>query len=295
MARGPDMTTAADPVALADPETPGIWAEGWPQPIAPVRVGGIPVAPLSTRQWVELMLSDYRRIKGGRIKGGRIKGRQTQGLGERPRYHSAVNGNVLSVYARDADLRAAFARVDAIAADGVPIMMGAKWLHGVTIPDRAATTDLFHDLDRAAEAEGLSMFFLGATDAENAKAVEQVRARYPGLRIAGRHHGYFGQEDEDRIVAEVLAADTDILWVALGVPREDMFVARNLDRLVGLTWVKTCGGLFNFLSGTNSRAPRWMRDNGLEWLYRTMLEPRRLFWRYLTTNVHAMWLIATRR
>lgn len=138
------------------------------------------------------------------------------------------------------------------------------------------------------------MYFLGATEEENAAAVANMRVLYPGLRITGRHHGYFTLEEEPDIIADIAAARPDILWVALGIPREDQFVVRNRARLHGITWIKTCGGLFNFLSGRNRRAPKWMCDSGLEWLYRPMLEPRRLAWRYATTNVHAIWLMLTR-
>lgn len=255
-------------------------ADVWPEPIQPVRVAGIPVAPLSTAQWIELMLSDHRAV---------------QEAGAAPKYHAAINGNVISAYASNPAFREAFDHADAVAADGVPVMMAAKHLKGRIIPDRAATTDLFHDLAQAAQDHGLSMYFLGATAEENAAALARVRELYPRLAIAGSHHGYFGPEDELRIVAEIVAAKTDILWVALGMPREDIFAARNLAKLQGVTWIKTCGGLFNFLSGLRSRAPRWMRDNGLEWLYRIMLEPRRLFWRYFTTNIHATWLMLVRR
>lgn len=257
-----------------------IQAEGWTHAIQPVRVGGVPVAPLSTAQWVDLMLSDCRAARAGR-----------QGA----RYHTAVNGNVLSVCANDPTMRDAVERADAVAADGVPILWGARLFARRPIPDRAATTDLFHDLARAAEREGLSMYFLGTTAEENAAAVANVRRLYPALPIAGARDGYFTAAEEEGVVAEIAAARPDILWVAMGMPREDRFALRHLDRFQGTGWVKTCGGLFNFLSGRNARAPAWMRSAGLEWAYRTMLEPRRLLKRYLTTNVHALWLMATKR
>lgn len=251
-------------------------AENWPAPIAPVIVGGLPVAPLTTCQWVELMLSDHKLVSCA---------------GTEPRYHSAVNGNVLSVNATDPEFRTALSEADALAADGVPILFGARLFARAEIPDRAATTDLFHDLARAAETEGLSMYFLGGTEKENCAAVAEVRRHYPRLRIAGRHDGYFDVGEESVLIREITAAKTDILWVGLGVPREDLFVVRNRGRLHGVTWIKTCGGLFNFLSGSRSRAPLWMRRSGLEWLYRLALEPRRLFRRYFFTNIHALWLM----
>lgn len=247
-----------------------------PEPVAPVIIADIPVSPLSTRQWVQLMLDDCREAREGRAT---------------TRYHAAINGNVISAYARNRVFRDAYRHADAVAADGVPVLWAARLIAGREIPDRAATTDLFHDLAAAAQDHGYSMYFLGATDEENARAVARVRQLYPRLVIAGARNGYFSAEEEDAVVQQILDARPDILWVALGMPREDVFVARNLHRFGGIAWVKTCGGLFNFLSASRPRAPMWMQRAGLEWLYRMALEPRRLFWRYLTTNLDAIWQI----
>ena len=78
------------------------------------------------------------------------------------------------------------------------------------------------------------------------------------------------------------------MWVGLGVPLEQQFIDRNIDRLTGVGVIKTSGGLFDFISGKNARAPAWMQSAGLEWLYRVWLEPRRLAMRYLTTNPQAI-------
>lgn len=247
-----------------------------------VIVGGMPVRPLSTQEWVELMLWDCARARRGE---------------QRPQYHGAVNGNAISKFWRNRRFRDAICQADALAADGVPVMWAARFLAGTRIPDRAATTDLFHNLSSAAENFGLSMYFLGATPLENQRAVAEVRRLYPRLRIAGAHHGYFSAGEEEAVVAAIADAKPDVLWVSLGLPREDEFVIRNIANLQGVGWIKTSGGLFNFLSGSRSRAPGWMRDHGLEWLYRLSLEPKRLFWRYATTNVHSLWrmLISTPR
>lgn len=256
--------------------TKPLFADGWARPVEPVIVAGMPVAPLTTQQWVELMISDCARARAGK---------------QVPQYHGAINGNAISNFASDLRFRDAIRHSDAIAADGVPVMWAARLIAGREIPDRAATTDLFHDLASAAEEADLSMYFLGAEEKENTAALANVRKLYPRLRIAGAHHGYFSEVEEPEIVQAIADVKPDILWVALGVPREDEFVLRNLQALQGVGWIKTCGGLFNFLSGLRSRAPGWMQRNGLEWVYRMSLEPRRLFWRYATTNVHAIYRI----
>ena len=242
-----------------------------------VVVGGVPILPLSRTQWAERLISDWRAVRDH---------------GERPKFHTTANGNVLSIYARNPSYRAALQKADAIAADGMSIVWGARLFAGRRLPERVATTDLFHDIAMAAEANGLSIYMLGATADVNARAVSQVRALYPNLKIAGARDGYFSSEEEDDVVKAIIAAKPDVLWVGLGVPRQELFVARHLERFQGVTWVKTCGGLYDFLGGLRSRAPGWMRRNGLEWAYRAYLEPRRLLWRYLTTNIHAIYRMA---
>lgn len=264
---------------LAKQSEKRLHANSWLNPVDHIRIGGVPIAPLSTRQWLDLLLSDYH---------------ETRLNNHLPRYHSAANGQVISEYARNPQLRATLEEADAIAADGMPLVL-FSWLTGRCVPDRAATTDLFHDIAALAQREKLTMYFLGGTEKENRAAVENVGKLYGDAVIAGRHHGFFAVADEPAIIAEIMQTKPDILWIGLGVPRQEYFALKNREALAGVTWIKTCGGLFNFLSGTNSRAPRWMQKTGLEWLYRTILEPRRLLWRYMVTNVHAAWLMVTVR
>ena len=125
--------------------------------------------------------------------------------------------------------------------------------------------------------------------------MRRARALYPELDIVGYNSGYLRRDgDEDRIIETINEARPDILWLGLGVPREQEFAMRNRDRLRGVGLIKTSGGLFDFLSGKNSRAPAWMQQVGLEWAYRIYLEPRRLAGRYLMTNPHALFLLLTR-
>ena len=144
------------------------------------------------------------------------------------------------------------------------------------------------EVARLAEEAGVTFYFLGASEEVNARAVEEMQRLYPKLVFAGHRNGYFSREDEDEIIAEINAAEPDIVWVGLGVPLEQQFINRNIDRLTNVGVIKTSGGLFDFISGKNTRAPAWMQRIGLEWLYRVWLEPRRLAKRYLTTNPQAI-------
>jgi exopolysaccharide biosynthesis WecB/TagA/CpsF family protein len=109
------------------------------------------------------------------------------------------------------------------------------------------------------------------------------------LKIAGRHHGYFPAAENASVCKSVTTSGAEVLWVALGKPRQEFWSIENRERLRGVAWIKTCGGLYAFLAGRRRRAPLWMQNVGLEWMFRGVQEPSRLGWRYLVTNPHAMW------
>ena len=134
----------------------------------------------------------------------------------------------------------------------------------------------------------------GADEISNLVATQKTQERYPDLKIAGRRNGYFSKDEEAEIVAEINDLKPDILWVSMGVPREQRFIREHIDSLKNVGVIKTSGGLFDFLSERNSRAPNWMQSAGLEWAYRAMQEPKRLGPRYLLTNPQALKLLFTR-
>jgi exopolysaccharide biosynthesis WecB/TagA/CpsF family protein len=108
------------------------------------------------------------------------------------------------------------------------------------------------------------------------------------LKIAGRHHGYFPAVQNADVCKAVVDSGAEVLWMALGKPRQEFWSIENRERLRGVAWIKTCGGLYAFLAGRR-RAPLWVQNVGLEWKFRGLQEPPRLGWRYLVTNTHAMW------
>lgn len=212
----------------------------------------------------------------------------------RPLYLTSANGEVLARCATDPDLDQLFRAADLISADGQPLVTASRWRTENPLPERVATTDLFHVVAEKAAARGLTFYLYGATEAENRAAVANIRRAHPDLHIVGHCHGYLaGQALEDKI-DEINRLQPDVLWVALGVPHEQRFIARFTSRLGNVGVIKTSGGLFNFLSGSRARAPKWMQEVGLEWAWRIALEPRRLIWRYATTNPRAMYLLLTR-
>ena len=213
---------------------------------------------------------------------------------DRPLYLTSANGEVLARCSTEPATDRLFRAADLINADGQPLVTVSRFKSPTPLPERVATTDLFHVVARKAQTFGLTFYMFGADEAENAAAVANVRKLYPRLRIVGHSHGYLKGEALRAKVEEINALAPDYLWVALGVPYEQAFVEKYSPLLPDVGVIKTSGGLFNFLSGSRPRAPRWMQTAGLEWAWRIWLEPRRLFWRYLTTNPRALWLLLTR-
>ncbi|HEV3499863.1 MAG TPA: WecB/TagA/CpsF family glycosyltransferase [Bradyrhizobium sp.] len=243
-----------------------------------ISLGGLRIAVLDLEQTANFMIDVVfpRRLVG------------------RPLYLTSANGEVLARCSSEPMTGRLFRAADLINADGQPLV-AVSWLKSSTpLPERVATTDLFYVVARKAQAAGLTFYMFGAEEEENAAAVANVRKRCPDLRILGRCHGYLRGDALRAKVDEINALGPDYLWVALGVPYEQAFVAEYSPRLSNVGVIKTAGGLFNFLSGSMPRAPRWMQKLGLEWAWRIWLEPRRLFWRYLTTNPRALYLLFNR-
>lgn len=248
----------------------------------PTRIlGGVRVALVTRADYARLMLEDWRRLRATDTP-------------PPPRLCFTANGQVLARNATDPEFARMLRAGDSIVADGQSLVLFSRLWPGRSLPGRVCTTDFFHDAAAIAEANGMSFFLLGASEEDNAAAVDAIRRRYPRLRIAGRRNGFFGEAEFEVVVAEIAAAKPDVVWVGMGIPRQHSFCLAARDRLSGVTWLKTCGGLFDYLSGRMPRAPRWMQVSALEWLFRLLQEPDRLFRRYLITNVHAAFLLLTR-
>jgi N-acetylglucosaminyldiphosphoundecaprenol N-acetyl-beta-D-mannosaminyltransferase len=212
----------------------------------------------------------------------------------RPLFLTSANGEVLARCSTEPMTEQLFRTADLINADGQPLVAVSRLKSKMPLPERVATTDLFDVVARKAAAAGLTFYMFGADETENAAAVANVRRRHPTLRIVGQSHGYLRGDALRAKVDEINELAPDYLWVALGVPYEQSFVAEFSSRLTRVGVIKTAGGLFNFLSGSRARAPEWMQHAGLEWAWRIWLEPRRLFWRYFTTNPRALYLLFNR-
>ena len=240
-----------------------------------VVIGGFSTASITRRALTELMVADC------------LKARRNPQVWQ-PKLVFSSNGQGIALAGRDAAFARTMAEADIIHADGMSVVYASR-LTRAPLPERIATTDFFHDAADAAAEHRLRFFILGASEARNAATVEAIGRLYPRVEVVGRHHGYFGEDEDEAICAAVCHSGADVLWVAMGKPRQEHWSVRNRDRLRGVGWIKTCGGLYAFLTGETPRAPVWMQRLNLEWFHRTMVDPKRLLWRYLTTNPYSLY------
>lgn len=158
--------------------------------------------------------------------------------------------------------------------DGAGLVWAASQL-GEDVAERVAGFDLMHELLKTGENYGWSVFLLGAAPDVVEKAAENFAARYPRIRIAGWHHGYFDADEDERIVEEVRRAEPDLLFVARSLDTQEQWIARHRDAL-GARLMMGVGGSFDVVAGKLKRAPLFMQKLKLEWLYRLLQEPTRI-------------------
>lgn len=202
---------------------------------------------------------------------------------ETDKVHIAVgiNAHVCNTASSNLEFGRQLADVDLAYPDGQSIVWAARFL-GAPIRNRVATTDLIVPLAKRASTEGLNLFFFGGAPGVAKRAAAKLRGEYPLIKIS-TNHGYLAYGDSKELLDEIHAHKTDILFVGLGDPKQLAWVADNRSDLK-VAAVLTCGGLFDWISGDNKRAPYWMIASGLEWLWRVMIEPRRLGRRYIVGN-----------
>jgi N-acetylglucosaminyldiphosphoundecaprenol N-acetyl-beta-D-mannosaminyltransferase len=196
-----------------------------------------------------------------------------------------LNAHCVNLYHRLPEYKAVLQEAAYVYADGMSVVKAARRL-GLDVPERLSAAHFFDRFCECCAKEGLLLYFLGSTRPVVRSAAENLRARFPQLKIIGWSHGHFelGHPDEERIIAEINSLKPDVLIVGMGVPRQEVWLSRHRERLnVPAAWC--VGAMFEYFAGARTRAPRWMQEHGLEWLFRLLLEPRRLGHRYLLGNV----------
>lgn len=193
-----------------------------------------------------------------------------------------VNPDCLNIAYRHAEYHKILTNAARVLPDGIGVKLGCRIL-GVELRENVNGTDMFPRLCERAAREGLSLFLLGAQPGVAEAAADEMRRRSPGLRIAGVRDGYFAPEELPAVLDQINQSGAGILLVAFGAPRQELWLAEQADRLAPPVRLGV-GGLFDFYSGRIPRAPQWMREIGMEWLFRLMQEPGRLWRRYVIGN-----------
>ncbi len=194
---------------------------------------------------------------------------------------ATVNVSILMMMRDSPDLQRFVDRARWTVADGQPLIWAARWF-GTPLPERVTGVDLVELLCERAQAEGQGVYFLGATQEVVDTLVQRLQAKFPRLSI-GHGNGYFSVAESAARAQAVADSGASILLVGMGVPRQEQFIESQWDRL-NVKVAIGVGGSFDVLAGLRQRAPLWVQRLGMEWFYRLVQEPGRLWKRYLVTN-----------
>ncbi|OGC05287.1 hypothetical protein A2V82_03305 [candidate division KSB1 bacterium RBG_16_48_16] len=211
-------------------------------------------------------------------------------LAKKPLHIVLVNAGKIVLARKDHELAHIIRTAELVGADGVPIMW-ASWLLSRPLPGRVNGTDLMNRLIEMAAAKGYRIYFLGARQPVIERAVRSLKQRHPSLQIAGFRNGYYDSPESEReVINDIARSQADILLIGMSSPKKEKWVRRHFHDL-NVTVVHGVGGSFDILGGLTKRAPAWMQKTGLEWLYRLIQEPRRLWRRYLIGNAAYTFLV----
>jgi N-acetylglucosaminyldiphosphoundecaprenol N-acetyl-beta-D-mannosaminyltransferase len=189
--------------------------------------------------------------------------------GDQPRLVVTPNAEIAYAAAHNPELSAIINNADLVIADGIGVVLAAKLL-GDPVPEKVTGVDLSTNLVAELSRQGGGrIFLLGAEPGVAAEAARRLGERFPGLTIAGHHHGFFTPEEEPAIIARIREAHVDALFVGLGSPRQERWLSRHLPEL-GARVSLSVGGTINIWAGVASRGPDWMIRANLEWLYRVV-------------------------
>ena len=205
--------------------------------------------------------------------------------------HVVVNVDKIVKLQTDERLRQAILSCDLINADGQPVVWASRIL-GEPLKERVTGVDLFSSLVQRCAERDFRPYFLGAKQEVVSRVADILRARHPRLQIAGWRNGYWTAEEERQVVEEIRRSRPDVLFVAMSSPKKELFL-NTWKQELRIPFVMGVGGTFDVVAGEVKRAPRWMQRSGLEWLFRLVQEPRRMWRRYLVEDMGFFRLVWT--
>ncbi len=198
-----------------------------------------------------------------------------------------VNAAILTMMRTDKEIFQACCAGDLILADGMSVIWGAK-LAGTPLVERIAGVDLMASLLKKAAQYHLKVFFFGAKEEVVTKLIDIYRDKYPGLIVAGYHNGYFESEQHADIISLIKSSEADLLFVGMPSPFKEVWCDKYKNQLQ-IPVIMGVGGSFDVLAGFIKRAPSWLQNIGMEWFWRLLKEPRKMWKRYLVTNSLFIW------
>ena len=207
----------------------------------------------------------------------------------KPRQHVVINVAKIVEMRKDPQLREIIASCDLINADGMPIIWASRLLDN-PLPCRVAGVDLFQNLVKLCAEKEYRPFFFGAREWVVKKVVDKFKERYPQVEMAGYRNGYYSGEEEGAIAEMIRDSRADMLFVGFSSPMKEKFLKRWMS-VMKVPFCMGVGGSFDIISGRTKRAPVWMQKCGMEWFYRIMQEPRRMWKRYAKTNPVFVWMV----
>lgn len=200
--------------------------------------------------------------------------------------------NILSSY-KNSKYKKALQDASLVYPEGIGAVI-ISMITGKRLKQKTTLMDFIYEILNYTEKNNLSIYILGGKPKTVEKAFKKIKSKFPNLRFSGNHHGYFKQYQEEYIVNEINTGQTDVLFVALGSPRQELWIDRNMKKINARAFFGI-GGSIDQLAGVIPRAPRWMHENGLEWAFRLMVEPKRLWRRYLIGNLELFWIVVKER
>jgi N-acetylglucosaminyldiphosphoundecaprenol N-acetyl-beta-D-mannosaminyltransferase len=245
----------AVPAALYGRSTPVAWSDR-------ISLVGIPVDNLTMDEAIQHMVQPAS--------------------GEGTRQVCFVNADCVNIAFRNSEYRGLLSLASLVLGDGIGVKLAGRILNQ-PIRQNVNGTDLFPRLCAELERCRLGIYLLGGKPGVAPDVARWIEQHHPALPVRGCRHGYFSDEEEAAVITDIANSGAQVLLVAFGAPKQDQWIERNLDRL-GVPVASGVGGLFDFYSGRIPRAPVWLREIGLEWIYRFLQEPRRMWRRYFVGN-----------
>lgn len=209
-------------------------------------------------------------------------------------HHVVVNAGKIVAMQKDLRLRQSVNNSDLINADGQAVVWASRFL-GKPLKERVAGIDLMIKLIERAYKNGHRVFFFGAKEEVVKEVVDKYSSQYDQELIAGYRNGYFNEEDEVEIAQQISESGASILFVGISSPKKENFLFENREALKNVNFIMGVGGSFDVIAGKVKRAPKWMQKAGLEWFYRLIQEPKRMWKRYLIGNSKFVLLVLKER